>query len=85
MLEQIKTLDYKSLSEEEVSILIDELVALPDEQLTENLNDIIDSIDSSIINEESNSSSQDLANYVKIFNNERIRTIIDKMVESYPI
>jgi hypothetical protein len=81
MLENIKTLNYNTLTSEEVSVLIGELVNLPDDELTNYVNEIIDTIDSTTFADET---VELYPSYVQIFNNEKIKNIVDKMLESNP-
>jgi hypothetical protein len=79
MKEKIKTFNFIEATEESTNVLLQELLSLNDDEISECLVEIIDSMNDSIL-----SSDEKMAeSYVIIFGNDRIKSIVEKIAEQY--
>lgn len=80
MIEKIKELDFSTLSTEDTDILVTEMIALSDDELKENVNTIIDTIDYKYTSEDENTL---FPSYDTIFGNDRIKEVLNNLLKEY--
>lgn len=78
MKEQIESLNFNSLTEEETNNFLSSLLELPDDELKESIINIIDKIELSQVSDETMPKS-----YQILFENSRISTITNQLYEEF--
>ena len=81
MIERIKNFDYLNSSVEDVNKLIEDLVVLPNEELKNCINEIVDTIDYKYTSDEGEEKLP--LSYETIFNNEIIKKVLEDLLEDY--
>ena len=81
MIEKIKSLNFTELNEEDSKNLLTEMLTLSDEDLKECINTIVDGLnyeDTEIENVD-----ELLVSYKTIFNNDRVKQLMEELLEEY--
>ena len=81
MIEKIKTLDFVAMNETDSQNLLTEMLTLSDDELKECINTIVDSINYE--DTEIDSIDELLVSYKTIFNNDRVKQLMEQLLEEY--
>ncbi len=81
MIEKIKTLDFVAMNEADSQSLLTEMLELGDDDLKECINVIVDSINYE--DTEIDSIDELLVSYKTIFNNDRVKVLMEQLLEEY--
>lgn len=81
MIEKIKTLDFVAMNEADSQSLLTEMLALGDDDLKECINTVVDSINYE--DTEIDSIDELLVSYKTIFNNDRVKVLMEQLLEEY--
>ena len=81
MIEKIKTLDFVAMNEADSQNLLTEMLTLNDDELKECINTIVDSINYE--DTEIDSIDELLVSYKTIFNNDRVKQLMEQLLEEY--
>jgi Tol biopolymer transport system component len=81
MIEKIKTLDLVNMNEKDSQNLLTELLLQNDDELKECINTIVDGID--YYDTEIESIDELSVSYKTIFNNDRIKKLMEELLEVY--
>lgn len=81
MIEKITTLDFVNMNEEDSQNLLTEMLAQNDDELKESINTIVDSI--KYEDTEIESIDELSVSYKTIFNNDRVKQLMEQLLEEY--
>jgi len=81
MIEKIKTLDFAQMSEDESQNLLTDMLTLGDDELKECINVVVDGINYE--DTEIDSIDELSVSYKTIFNNERVKVLMEQLLEEY--
>lgn len=81
MIEKMKTMDFVAMNEEDSQNLLTDMLVLNDDELKECINIIVDSINYE--DTEIDNIDELLVSYKTIFNNDRIKQLMEQLLEEY--
>jgi hypothetical protein len=81
MIEKIKTLDFVNMNEEDSQNLLTEMLSQNDDELKESINTIVDGINYE--DTEIESIDELSVSYKTIFNNDRVKQLMEQLLEEY--
>jgi hypothetical protein len=81
MIEKIKSLDFAQMSEDDSQNLLTEMLTLGDDELKECINVVVDGINYE--DTEIDSIDELSVSYKTIFNNERVKLLMEQLLEEY--